>query len=504
MTEPQYWQLVELVGDLKAEAERCAQSHAYFAATVFLTSAIEAVLVATVTSFEDVIRKARAWPIKERRHPMTWKLETLLEVAFKMEWLPKNIPGIDTSLGGLLTDLKRLRNSIHPGRYIQDFEGTSIGETQFEWATEVFGAAMQQFTRLTAGLIPHAFGEFGTTMNTAAMLERMGDRQNALSLYTAALEWAEAHAESEEYLIPLIEIVSEAQSRNGYIDASIVSLRRAISIGERCIGRNSEEVLGSMNRLANVLINAQQYDEAEATLADAMKRAVAGFGHVSSNVATVFNNLGLVCYWRQDYAEAESRYTSAKEIDLELGGSNLEKIPTRLLNIAQCAIGLEEFERARTSLETAVELCETQPDLPSLYADLLGVLAAVERQLGNKERVRELLEKSLWLDGHQFGPKSRGVAISLSNLALHLSEQGEHETALEYLDESLYIAHHQWGDVHSETAVRLCNKAYVLDQLSRKTEAIAMLNEALTMYQRLGDSESASQIMQLLGERYET
>ena len=109
----------------ESEAERCAESKCYHAATIMIGSAIEAALLYTCLKSSNEAQSARKrLPDKERpsSNPKRWRLVDLALVAEEAGWLPNyKIEGIEfLNTASLIKKIQLLRNLVHPGRHLRE------------------------------------------------------------------------------------------------------------------------------------------------------------------------------------------------------------------------------------------------------------------------------------------------------------------------------------------------------------------------------------------------
>ena len=118
-------QLSALQRQFEAEAEICAKSRAYHAATVMIGSAMEATLLFACLNRCDAALNARNRLPDDKRpnstNPKHWRLHELVMVADEAGWLPDFEVAEGTILSRRLLDMMRyLRNLVHPARHLSD------------------------------------------------------------------------------------------------------------------------------------------------------------------------------------------------------------------------------------------------------------------------------------------------------------------------------------------------------------------------------------------------
>jgi hypothetical protein len=132
------------------QAKRCAKAKAYVAGCVMLASSLECSLL----RFCDLYYKeALNTPHAQRRklanrHLLKWDFADLLAVAREATWTPSNLPPhvkFDyqkrylkrARIGDYLRRVHKLRNLVHPARYLKDHRGQHITKIYFDTASDL-------------------------------------------------------------------------------------------------------------------------------------------------------------------------------------------------------------------------------------------------------------------------------------------------------------------------------------------------------------------------------
>ncbi|MBX6422635.1 hypothetical protein [Thermosulfurimonas sp. F29] len=141
LNESKFEELQKLIEKLLEEANKCASVQAYLAGCIVLGSALEAMLLAMVDVFPEEVQKAlKNLPNIKYTDPRYWSLSDLLQIAFKIGWIPfKDIDDPDQGdLGDwLLNYVKELRNLVHPGKKIRDYKDICLTREHFKTARDL-------------------------------------------------------------------------------------------------------------------------------------------------------------------------------------------------------------------------------------------------------------------------------------------------------------------------------------------------------------------------------
>jgi len=137
-----YLRLIEVAGDRRDEAVRCAEAGAWIAATVMIGAAIEGVLLVTAANAERHLRERGLWP---KGDPLSWNLGDLVRLGAAAGWFEAedfNTP--DSSLSEVVDSIRVLRNVLHPGAYVRDLgPEDEIAEEVYQAMFTVLGAVFE-------------------------------------------------------------------------------------------------------------------------------------------------------------------------------------------------------------------------------------------------------------------------------------------------------------------------------------------------------------------------
>jgi hypothetical protein len=116
------------------EALRCEKSKAHLAGSVMLGSALEALLMLMVNGYADEVEATNVVPTRSGKPiPLVdWDLSQLLKVAKAAGWLPSGLHINDdwnvrkAKIGDYAEVSRKVRNLIHPGRYLKDHSPSRV------------------------------------------------------------------------------------------------------------------------------------------------------------------------------------------------------------------------------------------------------------------------------------------------------------------------------------------------------------------------------------------
>src|SRR5205085_5356705 len=116
------------------EAEVCGEAGAFHAACLMIGLALEAMLLGTALTVEEILRAQRMWP--KGGPPERWSLKKLGSLAARAGWFP------DARFAEAIERIQRLRNfAAHPGAHVRELGGVALSEELYRGAYEALGQA---------------------------------------------------------------------------------------------------------------------------------------------------------------------------------------------------------------------------------------------------------------------------------------------------------------------------------------------------------------------------
>ena len=195
------------------------------------------------------------------------------------------------------------------------------------------------------------------------------------------------------------------------------------------------------------------YEEAIALYKRALRSAVEQFGDSHPDVATSYNNIGLVYNDQGNYVKALESYNKALEIYLSVFGDKHPNVATNYNNIAVVYFSQGNYAQALEYYNKALELYlsvfgDRHPSVATSYNNI----AAVYFSQGNYAQALEYYNKALELYLSVFGDRHPSVATNYNNIGGVYDSQGNYAKALEYYNKALEIRLSVFGDRHPDIA----------------------------------------------------
>jgi hypothetical protein len=115
----QFLRAVDHATELEAEAVRCAEGEAWFAACLVAGCALEALLLANVLAHEPEMEVAGRWQPVSKKPPEEWGLTDLVRFHREQGWIDEPVGPLDLAHGAKFVTW--IRNvAAHPGRLIRE------------------------------------------------------------------------------------------------------------------------------------------------------------------------------------------------------------------------------------------------------------------------------------------------------------------------------------------------------------------------------------------------
>jgi len=298
----------------------------------------------------------------------------------------------------------------------------------------------------------------------------------------AAARHAEAFqvaSEATGYL--LNQAAGYLYGRAEFVEAKAL-LERALAIFEGQLGPEHPQVATAFNNLGLVLKDLGDLAGARAAYERALAIAEAAYGPGHPNVASTVNNLGGVLQDLGDLAGARAHYERALAIFEKVLGADHPNVATLVNNLGSVLQALVDLAEARAHFERALAIWEKQlgPHHPNV-ATAISNLGVVLQDLGDLAGARAHYERALAIDEAAFGPHHPKVAIRVNNLGLVLRALGDLAGARAAFERALAIDEAAFGPDHPNVARDVNNLGLVLHDLDDLAGARAAFERALAI-----------------------
>jgi len=346
-----------------------------------------------------------------------------------------------------------------------------------------YAAAVEDF-RGAADLVPsaEALVRSGYLNRLGTAARRAGNFPLAVTALAEALSIRERmlDPEHQDVAVSLNNLALLMKDTNRLSEAGPL-YRRALAIDEKSYGPDHPAVAIDLNNLASLLQSTNRLGEAEPLY----RRALAideRNGPDHPDVATDLNNLALLLQDTNRPSEAEPLYRRALAIGEKSYGPNHPDVAVGLNNLATLLQDTNRLGDAEPLLRRALAINEKGygPDHPDVAIRLnnLGSLLRVTNRLSEAE---PLLRRALTINEKSYGRDHPVVAIGLNNLASLLQDANRLSEVEPLFRRALAIGEKSYGPDHPAVAIRLNNLALLLHDTDRLSEAEPLLRRALAI-----------------------
>jgi CHAT domain-containing protein/tetratricopeptide (TPR) repeat protein len=375
------------------------------------------------------------------------------------------------------------------------------------------------------------------------------EKNSATGNYEIKLIALRLPTDDERSLVKAQRLMEEASSlrRKGKYDDARLLAEQALSIREKVLGPDHIEVARSLNLIAIIYDDQNDYAKAEPLNVRALSIREKTLGPDHPDVARSLFNLAWIYKVRQEFAKAESTYLRVLAIQEKALGPNHSEVATtlndlavlynqtgktdqsiavnkRVLAIREEALGPDDvgvakalnnlarvyerkgdYEQAETCLKRAVSIWEKAlgPDHPEVAFGLDG-LGKIYALKGDYASAEPLFQRALAIRETALGPNHPEVGTSLNNLAVLYRQKGDYLLAESLLKRDLEITEKRLGPEHPFLGPTLNNLAGIYVITGDFAKAEPLYKRALYIYEKaLGaNHQDVGWTLTLLGQLY--
>jgi CHAT domain-containing protein/Tfp pilus assembly protein PilF len=279
---------------------------------------------------------------------------------------------------------------------------------------------------------------------------------------------------------------------------------RALALREQALGPESAAVANSLHQIGNILSYKGDYPKAETVFLRALAiRETAA--PVSNDVFALLNALGGLYSNMGNLDKAEQLLQRAVGMQEHLPGLPDLSVAAVLNNLALVCYGKGDYSKAETLFERALAVEEKAfgPDHPEL-TDTLDNLSALYQATGNYLKAESVAQRSLSIEEKAFGPDDPRIGSTLENLANVRYRSGEIDQAGQLYERGLRIYEKSLGPEHPLVALGLNNLAEVYHDRREFAQAEPLYLRSLAIREKkLGAEHSdVGQSLNNLGNLY--
>jgi tetratricopeptide (TPR) repeat protein len=311
----------------------------------------------------------------------------------------------------------------------------------------------------------------------------------AQSLYERALRIQERvlgpiHPNVAAVLNRLAAVLDE----RGEPQQAVPLYERALRISEQALGPEHPDLAYPLHNLASFYFEQQKYQQAEPLYQRALHLFEQALGPEHSMVAHPLNGLADLYAEQGKYRQAEPLYERALRI-CEAKGAEHPHVALILDGLAKLYTRQEKHVKAKELHERALHIQEQAMGLlhPYVAYPLIG-LADLSASAGKYQQAELLYRRASSIRQQALGPDHPLVAASLGGLANLYREQGNSAQAEDLYQRILSIREQRLGQHHPDTAQTLHDLTILRWKQGRLNEALSLAERVLQIrVQALGD-----------------
>ncbi len=311
----------------------------------------------------------------------------------------------------------------------------------------------------------------------------MGDLHAGIASLRKSLALHKAHSnplDQGEAMNRLAEILRKADQ----FDEAVALHRQAIELHESSQQEPTWELADAHNNFGLLLYNLGQYDEAESSLKKAIDthRAAAG-GQEAASVGINMHNLSLILRVRGKFKEAEEMIRTSLDITAQFRGEDSTSWIVSLQQLGRIQNDLGLYEDALKTVDKALQMGAKHynPDNPRL-ATMFARKANSFHALGRYEEAEAMYLKSAAIYAGAHGPDSWNGAYMELHHAQMLLLMGRVEEAQQKLNHSLAVRTQLFAADHPGIAIAKTNLADAMLLSGDAAAASELLNEAIAIF----------------------
>ena len=310
--------------------------------------------------------------------------------------------------------------------------------------------------------------------------------ERVAAIYAKADDWAQRSAYDKEQYVDLLFAYADFMRDNArYQEAKQIYLR-LITLSQQVFGPDHPDVATSYNNIG--LVYSRQGDYAQAL--DYNRRALSireqVFGPDHPDVAISYGNIGSVYSDQGDYAQALDYYRRALSIDEQVFGPDDSAVSTSYNNIGLVYSRQGDYAQALDYYDRALSIDEQVfgPDHPAVATSCNNIGLVYFRQ-GDYAQALDYYRRALSIREQVFGPDHPAVATSYNNIGGVYSDQGDYAQALDYYRRALSISEQVFGPDHPDVATSCNNIGAVYDDQGDYAQALDYYRRALSIREQV-------------------
>jgi eukaryotic-like serine/threonine-protein kinase len=293
-----------------------------------------------------------------------------------------------------------------------------------------------------------------------------------------------AIADSEHRLAEVLIETNEFAEAERLLEAAVATNRKQF-------GSASPEVAQTLQTLARLRRKQERLDESASLYAQAVQILENATPKDYSALVSVLNDWAVLLDYRKDFAGSESTYRKALELGREHIGADHQFVGQSTLGLAVALAGRGKYSEAQPYYAQAIDLYERifGADHPQTVVALANY-GSFLRRAGDHAEAEKVLRQTVEMQAHVSGANSVRTAYARVSLGLLLVETGRGEAAKREFEAALATYHAELPPDHQYIGAALLGLGRAQLELQQSREAADSLARASTIARRQFASNS--------------
>ena len=263
------------------------------------------------------------------------------------------------------------------------------------------------------------------------------------------------------------------------MDKARTYYQRALNVIVTFVGKQHPDVASLYNNIGLLFKEQADYTKAIHYFTKALDIYKAWFGENSFDVASTYNNIGTTYYAQKKYNDAEKYFQKATEIQSGPANSLIE-MAAFYNNSGLIVQKQKDYDKAMTYYRKALKLIKDNIGEENQdAATSISNIGTIYYDLHQNDSALVYSYRAFEIRKHIFGEKHPKVADSYFNLGRIYSEMGQFVPALKYHETALSIRKETLSEMSPEVANSYENVAFLNYKLSNYDKALENYHKQL-------------------------
>jgi tetratricopeptide (TPR) repeat protein len=281
----------------------------------------------------------------------------------------------------------------------------------------------------------------------------------------------------------VLEAYGDVLRKFAQYDKALDLYKKCLHIRLQTLDPEHPDVATSYNNIGLVWEKRGEYDKTLEYYKKCLDICLKTLGAEHPDVAASYNNIGQVWYDKGVYDEALVFYQKCLDIELKTLGAEHPYLGTSYNNIGQARVNKGDYDEALVFYQKCLDielktLGAEHPDVATSFNNI-GIVWYYK---GEYDKALEFYHKCLNIRLKSLGAEHPDVASSYNNIGVVWKNRGEYDKALEYYKKSLDIELTTHGAEHPDVAVSYNNIGLVWEHKGEYDKAIDFYHKCLDIW----------------------